>query len=331
LVGPVKTLETGSVEYKSGVEGKRIPHQKITFNERGDFTELIGYSREDGSASYKHVYKYDDQGRNVGYEEYSGVLDKTLTVPRRHVYTLDEKGRRREYKVYESDGTLGSRFVDVYDEVGNKIEEQFFYHTGAMGGKTVRAYDDRGNEIRTIYYDKDKNIASRNESVYNADGRRTEWIQYYGDTLRYKIFHKYDEKGRVVEAETLEFNAPPDVWTDHAPVPGKVVTIFDDEKRTREVASYGVDGALKERTVYSSDDKGNQVGLSQYKADGTLKETVISSYDKGKLVGTLSGTALNEYEYDSHGNWTKRIHKIQPGGSGKAMAWSAEYRTITYY
>lgn len=331
LVGPVKTLETGSVEYKSGVEGNRMPNQKITFNEWGDVTELVGYSRENGTVSHRHVYTYDDQGRNTGYEEYSGILDKTLTVPRHHVYTLDEKGRRREYEVYESDGTLGSRFVDVYDEAGNKTEEQFFSHTGALGGKTVHVYDGKGNEVKTINYDGDEKITWRNESRYDDDGRRTEWVQYHGDTLRYKVFYEYDGKGRVVEAETLEFNAPPNFWTSHAPVPGKVVTKFDDGKRTKEVASYDVDGSLKERSVYSFDGMGNQVGLSQYKADGAPKETVINSYDKGKLVGTLSGSALLEYEFDSHGNWTKKIHKIRPEGSKKSVAWSAEYRVITYY
>ncbi len=85
LLGQVKTLEMGGIEYtlKDGkvFEGRRIPIQKITFNTEGNIAELTGYN-QDGSISRKSVYTYGSSGKNTGYEEYSSIFDKTLTVPR---------------------------------------------------------------------------------------------------------------------------------------------------------------------------------------------------------------------------------------------------------
>ena len=333
LLGQVKTLEMGGIEYtlKDGkvFEGRRIPIQKITFNTEGNIAELTGYN-QDGSISRKSVYTYGSSGKNTGYEEYSSIFDKTLTVPRRHVYVLDERGNKVEYIGYDSNGTLGNRFFYKYDDTGNKLEEIFYAWNGALINKIVYAYDGRGNQTMQTVYNGDGSISSKTVTAYNSKGSKTEWVQYVGEILKYKVLYKYDNKGRVIEQETQEFNKEPNVSYSHAPVPGKIIYTYDDEKKTKEVATYKEDGALKETVIYTHDGKGNEIGRDVYNADGTPKDTEIHFYDKNTLLRTLRGKALVEFEYDSHGNWTRKIHLIKHKNSNKPDPYGAEYRTITY-
>jgi hypothetical protein len=134
----------------------------------------------------------------------------------------------------------------------------------------------------------------------------------------------------------MEFNAVPNVFRSHAPVPGKVVYTYDDEKRTKEVATYTPDGSLKDRVVYTYDDKRNEVGRAMFKADGSPNDHAIHFYDNikepgSKLLGSLTGKSLIEFVYDSHGNWTRKTSLIQSEKGGKPQRYHAEERVITYH
>src|SRR5215210_7325628 len=124
LVGPVKTVEAGRIEYtvKDGksVAGRRLPSHKITFNEAGNKTEEISYD-QDGSITSRTVYAYDKAGRIQGYDTYSSVTDKSLTEPQKNLYKLDDKGNVVEYTNYQTDGTPASKFLYKYDAQGNKL------------------------------------------------------------------------------------------------------------------------------------------------------------------------------------------------------------------
>ena len=73
-----------------------------------------------------------------------------------------------------------------------------------------------------------------------------------------------------------------------------------------------------------------------FKADGSSNDPVIQFYDNiyepgSKFRGSLSGRALVEFEYDSHGNWTKKTYLIQSRKDSKPHPYRAEERVITYY
>jgi hypothetical protein len=71
--------------------------------------------------------------------------------------------------------------------------------------------------------------------------------------------YNYDDLGRVTEEETLEFNAPPNVRTSHAPVPGKIVYAYNDSIRTKEVlikkTSLILPEGAKEPEAWNSEDR----------------------------------------------------------------------------
>jgi hypothetical protein len=334
LKGRVKSVEVWRVEYtiKDGgsVEGRRNRVSKTTYDERGNRAEVVTYG-EDGSPSARHVYTYDAEGRGTGYEEYNAILDKSLTRPRRHVYALDGAGRMVENTVYESDGSVGSRFTYAYDAAGNKTEEAFYSWQGARIGRVVYTYDARGHLLTQTSHNPDDTVQWKHVHSYDAEGRKSESAQYQGGTLRYRFFYKYDAKGRLKEAETREFNADPGLISSHAPEPGKVVYTYDDEKGTKEVATYDVRGALKRRLRYSLDEKANAGGATELNADGSVKSKEIHWYDKNVLLRTLRGMPAAEFAYDERGNWTRRTFLLKPEGAERAEPYWSELREVVYY
>ena len=339
LVGPVRKVEAYLVDFEmkegGSVEKKRRPWYSTTYHSEGNISEKVSYDQA-GTIVEKLIHTYDAKGRNTGYEEYSATLDKSLTIPRRHVYTFDEEGRKVEYIVFESEGSVGTRFVYKYDAKGNLIEEEWYAHTGLLGGRSVNTFNENGKPTSQAYYSGEGTLNWKNMSKYDAEGNRTEWVQYQGEILRYKITSSYDSKGRIQENETFEFNGNPNVRATHSPEPGKVVYTYDDEKRTKEVATYDVNGTLKSKAVYSYDDRGNEIGLTRFKGDGSPENFELQLYDNlGKpgtaFRGTISGRSLMNIEYDSRGNWTRKTRLIQPEKGGPPQAYHAELRVITYY
>jgi hypothetical protein len=334
LAGRVKSVELWRIEYALGdggsVEYRRNHVSKTSYDEQGRRAEEVTYDQA-GSVSQRLVYTYDAAGRSTGYEEYSGLLDKGLSKPRRHVYALDDAGRRTEYTVYDSNGSVASRFTYAYDAAGNKTEEAFYSWQGQRTGRIVYAYDARGNLLSQTSYDEADAVSWKNVNVYDAGGRKTESAQYRGETLRYRFFYKYDGKGRLKEVETREFNAVPNVIVTHSPEPGRVVYTYDDEKRTKEAATYDARGALKKRLLYSLDEKGNDAGMKELNADGSPKPAGIRWFDEKATLRTVSGTPTAEFVYDARGNWTRKTFLIKPEGAERAEPYWAEVREIVYY
>jgi hypothetical protein len=334
LAGRVKSLETWRIEYalREGVsvEGRRVLVRKTTYDEQGRKAEDVSYDQS-GSPSRRAVYAYDAEGRSTGYDEFSGLLDKSLANPRRHVYKLDGVGRRVEYTVYESDGAVASRFTYAYDAEGNKTEEASYSWNGSRTGKLVYAYDVRGQVLTETSYNADESVSWKSVNVYDSEGRKTESVQYQGERLRYRFFYKYDGKGRLKEQETREFNAIPNVYITHAPEPGRVVYVYDDEKRTKEVAIYDERGTLKSRLAYASAEKGNDAVVTELNPDGSVKSREVHWYEKNVRRRTLNGTPSVEFVYDARGNWTRKTFLIKPADAERPAPYWAEYREFIYY
>lgn len=317
LVGPVKDVKVYLVEFaKREGEGKRHLRYRTTYNTDGNISERTTYDRN-GATTAKYVHTYDANGRSTGYDEYVGLLSKTLIVPRRHVYTLDAEGRKVEYIVFESDETIGTRFVYKYDAKGNLIEDQWYVNTGQLGGRMEYTFDAKGNQTSQTSYEGESALNWKNISKFDDSGNKIEVLQYQGTTLKYKVLSSYDSQGRISEQEIAELNSTPGAihWT-HAPEPGKVVYTYDDDKRTKEVATYDAGGTLKRKVIYAYDERKNEIGITMSNGDGSLQNGEIQSID---------------IEYDSHGNWTRKTHLTQSEKSGQPQPYHAELRVITYH
>lgn len=190
-----------------------------------------------------------------------------------------------------------------------KIEEAKFSTKSGnqVEGKRVQLettnYGENGMMVKSVRYDADK----RGDYFYNYDssGSRLEFIRNATSSSRVKTEFKYDANGYRLEEEQ----------TGDEGLVAKVVSVYDAQGLRTERRMYNKQGLFARRTY-------------TYGADGNPTEE--AEFDpKGGLVGKQGYT----YEFDSAGNWIKRITLSQGMSGGKPVSEPAAvtYRTITYY
>jgi hypothetical protein len=315
-------------------EAKRKSWYRDTYNIDGNKTEHVFYLGNGGIDKY--LYTYDTKGRCTGYEAYKVTSDNTLIFREKRLYVLDDNGNTIERKIFNSDGGLTDLITYKYDKNGNEVEEANFTASGSLRWRYVSTYDERGNQTGHISYRENDSVERKFESVFDDRGNRIRCIDYLGDMPVRKGIFKYDEKRRILEEEITEVNRIRNFPELALRDPGKVVYTYDDEKRTKEVASYEPDGSLKEQVIYTYDEKGNEIGKAMFKADGSPNNPDITFYDDDfkepgrRVVGSLTGVSLVEYKYDSRGNWTRETRLVQPG-NGAPRPYHAVEQVITYH
>jgi hypothetical protein len=124
LVGSVRSMqvefaEANAVDGKL-VEIKRWPHQRVTYNERGQEVERVNFN-QNGTEQDRSVIRYDSEGRIIGYgdakkDRYHSTIE------------YDSKGNRIEARMYERD-VIQTREVHTYDDIGYGDAKKDRYHS----------------------------------------------------------------------------------------------------------------------------------------------------------------------------------------------------------
>ena len=272
LLGPVQTVTTEVAEFaaKDGknVEGAHMPVQTVTYDARGNRIKRVDYNR-DGSVAQTIVYTYDAEGRSTGYEDYTPGLD----TPRKHVYVLDQNGKRTGYKMIQPTGSAADEsYVYKYDSKGNKIGEEL-YHKKALISRNENAYDRQGRLISQIIYNPDDTVAAKITNSFTPDGKPLERTRHDGDLLTYRVRYKYDDKGRLVELETVGSYVETDSSADGY-VTGKVIYVYKGKDHPKEALTYNPDGSLRERLVFDYDSRGNWTKRTRRVPGTTSKKEV---------------------------------------------------------
>jgi len=120
---------------------------------------------------------------------------------------------------------------------------------------------------------------------------------------QHRFEYKYDEKKRLIESTDLLSN-------------GEIVErhVYIYEAKQKEELVYSKTGSLTYRELYILDDKGNEIEDIDLEPDGSVSSKISYSY-----------------EFDSHGNWTKRTMNVLSDRHRRIEAPSVHLRTITYY
>ena len=90
--------------------------------------------------------------------------------------------------------------------------------------------------------------------------------------------------------------------------------VYKYEAKPKEELVYSETGSLTYRELYVLDHKGNKIEETVFEPDGSVNWKI--SYT---------------YEFDSHGNWTKRTMNVLSDRDRLIEAASVDLRTITYY
>jgi hypothetical protein len=187
-----------------------------------------------------------------------------------------------------------------YDGHGNLTKRSSFDYRGNLSNITVYGYLDgqRASHSKTIRHEYDPPAPLAAASAAQTTPRDARYT--------YKFTHKYDRRGRLAE---------------------KLLYGNDGKLRSREVYSYA--DKRKEWLVYNPDGSLHQKYAYALERDGNIVEETFFERDMMTPVDTFRYT----YEFDRHGNWTKRVSLKQQRKDGQAeyVPVYAHYRIITYY
>lgn len=151
----------------------------------------------DGSGNLKwyHIYEYDKkQAMSVTTYDASGNQTGYWDG-----YRYDENGKMLYSTIFESDSGLVCGMCEfVYDEQGRIVRTNDFDLDGSSGGYHIHEYDEAGNHIHIYYHDREGELQSDTQYVFDGD-RRIGYEQYGPEgALLYRVEYRFDEQGREI-------------------------------------------------------------------------------------------------------------------------------------
>jgi hypothetical protein len=183
----------------------------------------------------------------------------------------------------------------IFNEKGNEIEENEYKLDGSLYNRAICKYDVKDNRIEMDFYNSENCFLEKFTYNYDDKGNMIEKNGYsFDDSLWSKIIYKYDLNGNNIEESNSKY---------------KYIYKYDDKGNKTEYYNC-LDSSFFTKTIYKYDEKGNYIEEIIYNLDGSI-------YSKYTF----------KYEYDSYGNWLK---KIRYKGERKTLCLVTE-REITYY
>jgi hypothetical protein len=286
------------------------------------------------------------------------------------IFLYDEAGRLRETKWRNPDGSEG-RTTCEYDNHGQRIDSLGKMATvmySSENGRKVKteisnsSESTAGKAMAFNFKDGFQALNSPSWIIHNAAivstfyderDRPTEMDFYDKEHLQLsKIVRIYDERGRV-KTEEQQILSPRQFagaqGTNGEEMPEEVRNVFaqafgagghpmrmsykyDDQDRviehTQEMGLFGYERTVSEYNEYG--DLKRQLDYSTHQGDLEVNEegnVVAPPSAPEKLMSQIQFS----YEYDSHGNWTRKS-VLSWSGLGTEAGWmSMEKRLIGYY
>lgn len=295
---------------------------RYEYDEKGNLTKEARYDETETLQAYE-VYEYDENGYVLKNTRYSanGVKTGYTEYFENTTYANKYAGERRS-ESYDSDGNLSS--VYEYNRNGETTKSEN-YRNGKLWSAEENEYDESGNLIKSSSYDADRKFTSYSvygynesgkrikiskcdgsgtlteyteikrdgkyvlsETVYDADGNKTEYTEYlentpdyntYSRTKRYERYEngklaelrEYNEDGRMTKLISYDGEGNKKLYEEYVTLKvkhnGYEGTTTDT--KTREIYN---DGKLEHRTEYEYDENGNGK-THEYDKNGNLLRT----------------------------------------------------------
>lgn len=294
LKGAVKRVE---IIPSSGGDGLKDVY---LFNESGNILEQSNVYRHDDRVWVKTVNHYDNTGRKIGTENFR---DGTLIA--KSVLKYKDGVKDFEEVKYDYQGKETGTATHKFDENGNLVQildkmpnpQPTAFGMGALPSgeyKQVFTYDDNGNQNSMTTF-----MPSFTTNIKPFDKRTFVFNQ-----RRQKI-----EETNI--SQTYENEAP------------RIFTFFYAYNQNGDVRESGNYESITESNVQTVRDKFKVIDQ---------KNTVQNGYLISDKPGMILWTIMTyEYEYDSHGNWTKRISYMQTRDTEKPVTEKTVERIIQYF
>jgi hypothetical protein len=250
------------------------------YNKRGMMTEKVHYD-EDGDISYHLTFEYIDGQYMSNGQILINKMDKSKYKGVKYVWD----GNRN--LVSKTD--LSKRFNDdiryfyTYDDKGRLIcEEEFDYHDDVVG-KIDYKYDNNRLSEKVLYF-KNGKINDITKYEYSSKGDILSEKRYNSDGESFYGFeNKYDNKGEMIES-----------------------------------ISFGYDGGIESKTIFSKVSKGYMKQIEEFDSGGDVNETSTILLDhqenwieiiKRDWDGDILNQSTRQYEYDDKMNIIRLIER----------------------
>lgn len=317
LRGSVKKVDTyWLVPQDNGgkVADKRQISEELLFDSHGRVVQRTFYATEELPTREKHIY--DKNGRRVLGEYYGGYHRADLDAPwessEEYLYKYNRAGMVAEQlELDKQSKTPVKRIALWYDDRGNMTESSLFYAGDETPAeRNVYTYDKLNRRTSAAKYDRDGKLKSRTTWAFDWNGLVSEEIAEGEDYKgRVKTSYSYDQRNRLLLKETVDTGRNKEIV--------RTVHNYDDAKRTEEVLNY-CNGVLFTKAVTQFDQFGNVLARLETMTDDAKKlmAEIANRPSNGQVpleagaLAALSGMFAREaftYEYDSRGNWIKRV------------------------
>ena len=189
---------------------------------------------------------------------------------------------------------------------GGSLAERVFYVDGAVVARVVYRDDPSGARYAVSTTPEGMGYGIRGTRLQPREQPAAPFVAAADGTYTFAIVRAFDTAGRLID-ETIYAGADPKTSSPLA----RIVARYDAEGRMSERSRLiGQPGAPVDKETY------------RYDAGGRLVEAV--HYRQGNTMPTRRTFA---YEFDAHGNWTKRVETETLDGIPVVTTTT---RTITY-
>ena len=268
--------------------------------------------------------EFDESGRLIADSSSDREMDQE---PFRHMYHYDGTGRLSEEIHFNRDGSPAGKKQYVYDSAGRKAEELSYDVNGELFSRLQ--YDGQQNLTRMDSFRPDGSLIEKQSIVHSYHREGNILVDSYSTANLglVKDLYAYNEAGQLMKKSVGGYETSYDAngrATEEKLGDIQTTHSYDEQGRLTETLVH--DSSAVEpvfgrsmRSVFKYDSRGNELERTVYRGDGS----VLMHYDW-------------TYEYDSHGNWTKRIEEEKVFNAREdfkpstLQILSAVYRTIFY-
>lgn len=239
----------------------------------------------------------------------------------------DSLGRQIDRLEYESVGVVRFREIREYSTCG--CVRMLYYH-GLRPSFEENIYNKKCQKIQTNEYNTDSSLFRRIIFTYDSKSRLIDQKTIRGDSTEVSHFvYRYDSADRVCEELWLRPDGKPfckvtrsynefgkeveyKSYYEGTYCNGRTISKYNSNNELIEVINYDVSGNEDRRDQYRYDDRGNQIEIKkQLTKNGSITiQCEQYEYDShGNITKKMDNedgsiTQLEQYEYDNHGNIT---------------------------
>jgi YD repeat-containing protein len=192
-----------------------------------------------------------------------------------------------------------------FDEAGNLILELAYTHDGEIVDKIEYRYDEAGRLVESLIYGEYDDVMERRVAERDNDGRTTREMIHYLDGSADIHEYSYDEKGNLISMKATDDEDELEFSEKYFYEGDKVVKVErcdgDDKVTFRQEDEY-IDGVLRSRKIWSSEDGDPYTLVHQYTGTGR-REQELRYNSRDQLI------ERNIYEEDENGRVVKIVEE----------------------